>query len=294
MQPKIIKIDTLRITGFTGDGMKTGELWNNFDSQYKNNPFPKADENGYEIRFWKSRVTGKTPDKGKDVHVGFSTDKAESFDCFTTIVLPAAEYAVFDVYVAKGYDSGNEEMEKWLADNMTMYRMLEFDGYEYVIECYNEKFKDGDKPDSIVEIWMPVEKMQAEICRSCSMPMTKPEDFSENRTYCCHCYEIDALRDGVTINKLITDVQKLMEIESMHPNLVSTPLLEYVENWLTLDDTAKATVIPSLLSVLIDGQDCDFTGTQWEKEWLADGKVCHCIACVAARKCISDIKLMGL
>jgi len=43
---------------------------------------------------------------------------------------------------------------------------------------------------------------------------------------------------------------------------------------------------------LIDGQDCDFTGTQWEKEWLADGKVCHCIACVAARKCISDIKLM--
>ncbi len=29
-----------------------------------------------------------------------------------------------------------------------------------------------------------------------------------------------------------------------------------------------------------------------EKDWLADGKVCHCIACVAARKCVSDIKLM--
>ena len=50
-----------------------------------------------------------------------------------------------------------------------------------------------------------------------------------------------------------------------------------------------AAAIPALLAELIDGQDCDFTNTQWEKEWLADGKVCHCIACVAARKCISDI-----
>jgi hypothetical protein len=122
--------------------------------------------------------------------------------------------------------------------------------------------------------------------------MTKREDFSENHVYCRHCYKSGALRGGVTIDELIADVQKLMDIEAGHPNLVSTPLLEYIKDWLTHDDTAKTAAIPSLLSALIDGQDCDFSGTQWEKEWLADGRVCHCIACVAARKCISDIKLM--
>lgn len=102
-----------------------------------------------------------------------------------------SEYAVFDVYVAKGYDSGNEEMEKWIADNAMIYGLREFDGYEYIIECYNEKFKDGDKPDSIVEIWIPMFRY----CQSCYMPMTKPEDFgtesdgSQSHDYCRHCYQ---------------------------------------------------------------------------------------------------------
>ena len=91
---------------------------------------------------------------------------------------------------------------------------------------------------------------------------------------------------------LVADVKELIDIEAAHPNLVSKPLLAKINDWLLLDEAAKMAAVPALLSELIDGQDCDFTGTQWEKEWLADGKVCHCIACVAARKCISDIKLM--
>ena len=34
MQPRIIKKDKLYITGLTGDGTKTSEIWNDFDSQY--------------------------------------------------------------------------------------------------------------------------------------------------------------------------------------------------------------------------------------------------------------------
>jgi hypothetical protein len=93
------------------------------------------------------------------------------------------------------------------------------------------------------------------------------------------------------INELTADVQKLADIETAHPDLVSTPLLKYINIWLALDDIAKTASVSALLSALIDGQDCDFTGTQWEKEWLANGKVCHCIACTAARKCISDIEM---
>jgi len=73
---------------------------------------------------------------------------------------------------------------------------------------------------------------------------------------------------------------------------LSRPLLSYIKEWLALEGDAKAAAILFLHTRLVDGQDCDFTGTQWEKEWLADGKVCHCVACVAARKCISDIKLV--
>jgi predicted transcriptional regulator YdeE len=80
---------------------------------------------------------------------------------FTTIVLSAGEWAVFDVFVAKGYDSGNAEMDKWLEDNAAQYKQLEANGIQYVVECYNdEKFKGGDKPDSVVEIWLPIIKLK--------------------------------------------------------------------------------------------------------------------------------------
>ena len=196
MQPKIIKKDRLYITGFTGDGSQTLKVWTDFDTQYNKNPFPKADESGYEIRFWQNRKTGKEPAPDKSVHVGFLIEKALDSAEYTTIVLPAAEYAVFDVYVAKGYDSGNEEMEKWLDDNKFVYGLREFDGYEYILECYNEKFKGGDKPDSIVEIWLPLLRF----CQSCYMPMIKPEDFCTD-DYCRYCG--DDFTGGLDLTKFV-------------------------------------------------------------------------------------------
>jgi|GEM_PF-791223 len=187
MQPKIIKKDKLYITGLTGDGGKTGEVWNEFDSRFKENLFTKADENGYEIRFYDGEKSA--PQHG-DVHVGFLAESEITADGFTTIVLPASEYAVFDVYVAKGYDSGNDEMNTWLADNARLLKGREIDGNGFIIEHYNEKFKDGNQPDSIVEMWLPF----YHFCQSCYMPMTAPEKFgteadgSPSNDYCCYCY----------------------------------------------------------------------------------------------------------
>jgi len=134
------------------------------------------------------------------------------------------------------------------------------------------------------------------VCKSCSIPMTKPEDFgaeadgAPNRDYCCNCFNNGSKQKDMTTDILIADVQRLINIENEHMGLLSRPLLSYIEEWFSLDADAKAEAIPVLHARLVDGQDCDFTGTQWEREWLADGKVCHCVACVAARKCISDIK----
>ncbi|MCL2512436.1 MAG: GyrI-like domain-containing protein [Oscillospiraceae bacterium] len=156
MQPKIISRDKLYITGLTGNGSKTGEVWSDFDSKYNKNPFPRADECGYEIRYYDSERPAVL---GKDIHVGFSAEAPGDIGGFATIVLPAGEYAVFDVYVAKGYDSGNKEMDEWLKDNAAQYRPRLIDGIGYIVECYNEKFDGGDKPDSIVEIWVPIHKI---------------------------------------------------------------------------------------------------------------------------------------
>ena len=155
MQPTIISKGKLFITGLTGDGSKTGELWGEFEHSYDNHPFNKADDNGYEIRFF----NGEKPlPCGKDIHIGFLTRTADECCGFSTVTLPETESAVFDVFVANGYDSGNAAMDKWLADNAAQYGQLLMDGMGFVIECYNEKFKDGDKPDSIVEIWIPIYK----------------------------------------------------------------------------------------------------------------------------------------
>ena len=198
MQPKIIQMDKLYITGRTGDGTQTLKVWTDFDNQYNNTPFKKSNETGYEIRFWENRHSGKAPTPDKSVHVGFKSEVIINIGDYTTVELPASEYAVFEVYVARGYDSGNDEMEKWLADNKAIYGMRELDGFEYVIECYNEKFKDGDKPDSIVEFWLPLFRF----CQSCAGPLTKPEDFgteadgSKSSDYCCPCYENGSLYGG--------------------------------------------------------------------------------------------------
>lgn len=95
------------------------------------------------------------------------------------------------------------------------------------------------------------------------------------------------------MDKLIANVQALLEVEKEHPNLIDSQLLGYLKEWLALEASAKAEAVPKLHKEIVDGLEVDLTGTEWEEEWLANGKVCLCDACIAARNCISDIELMG-
>ena len=47
-----------------------------------------------------------------------------------------------------------------------------------------------------------------------------------------------------------------------------------------------------LLAACKEGVDVDLTGTQWEAEWLANGKVCKCEACTLAREVIANADLL--
>lgn len=94
----------------------------------------------------------------------------------------------------------------------------------------------------------------------------------------------------VYMDSLNLHIQELANLASTESAYVSKPLLAYVLRWLDLDDNDKKAEISVLKSVLIDGLDVNFMGTQWETEWLANGKVCNCKACDVARKCLADIE----
>jgi hypothetical protein len=95
------------------------------------------------------------------------------------------------------------------------------------------------------------------------------------------------------MDNLILHIQKLANLAATESAYVSKPLLGYILRWLNFDDKGKEAEINNLKSALIDGLDVDFTGTQWEAEWLANNKVCNCKACNVARKCIADIEQIG-
>ncbi|MCL2079909.1 MAG: hypothetical protein FWH17_08745 [Oscillospiraceae bacterium] len=92
---------------------------------------------------------------------------------------------------------------------------------------------------------------------------------------------------------LIDGIEWLAEFGNNNPDFLYTPLFEYIAGWLVLNNDEKAAALPVLRKVLIDAQDCDHTGTPWEKDWIKNGKVCRCPACNTARKCISYIENMA-
>ena len=153
LNPKIIKRDALKIAGVSGDGNKTGEVWEKFMKLAGERPLAeKLSENGYEIRIYGG--------DDSSVHVGYSVSAVPADNAYATIKLPASEYASFEVYVAKGYDSENGAMDEWLKTNGAYSERLFEGGAHYCVEYYDERF-NGEEDGSIVEIWVPVEKRGA-------------------------------------------------------------------------------------------------------------------------------------
>jgi predicted transcriptional regulator YdeE len=177
MQPKMIIKGETAIHGLRGDGANTGAVWEKFEKRYAKKPFEKINDDAYEIRTY----DGKKPIRpGADVIVGYERNLGNAEGGYHIMVLPAGEYAVFDVQVGNGYDSENAAMEKWLSENKVRYVLREVSDWNFVVERYvPEKFKDGDKPDSAVEIWLPVSRVSEsaipDLLTDTSFDYIKPE-----------------------------------------------------------------------------------------------------------------------
>ncbi len=153
LNPNIIKRGAIIIAGTHGDGNRTGEVWQTFGKLYSEKPLKNAlSDNGYEIRVYEG-------DKCT-VYVGCSvSDKGNIDPAYSILELPASKYASFDVYVSSGYESENSAMDEWLKTNDQGYSERLFnENMHYCVEYYDERFNENEA-DSIVEIWIPVEKV---------------------------------------------------------------------------------------------------------------------------------------
>lgn len=153
LDPNIIKRDALIIAGAHGDGSRTGEVWQTFGKLCDEKPLANVlSASGYEIRVYEG-------DKCT-VYVGNAVSDKNNIDpAYSVFELPASKYASFDVYVANGYESENSAMDEWLETNDGGYseRLLNGNAH-YCVEYYDERF-NGNEANSIVEIWIPIEKV---------------------------------------------------------------------------------------------------------------------------------------
>lgn len=73
------------------------------------------------------------------------------------------------------------------------------------------------------------------------------------------------------------------------------PLKQAAQSWLdTLEDGQQNKLASDeLVAALHAGLDVDLTGTEWEKHWLENGKVCKCEACTLAREILEEKDYLG-
>ena len=155
LNPKIIKHNTLYIAGVSGNGDKTWDVWNAFEKLCNENPLSsKLSSHGYEIRLYKGESC--------TVHVGYSIPTDNIDPDYAVYKLPPSQYAVFDVYVSRGYESENNAMDEWLKTNEDGYSEKLLGDIHYCVEYHDERF-NGSETGSIVEIWIPIEKHESTI-----------------------------------------------------------------------------------------------------------------------------------
>ncbi len=152
MNPKIMKKEAMIIAGVAGSGDETGKAWEAFMAIQKMHPLKnQAGEEGYEIRLYPTEGMAK-------IHVGVQVQDASVPAEYRVFVLPAAAYAEFEIFPSKGYESSNQDVNEWLANNAGKYKQALLNGMKYAVEVYDKRYKGDKDASSVVGILVPIEK----------------------------------------------------------------------------------------------------------------------------------------
>lgn len=141
------------IAGMFGNRENHSELRQKVKTAYtkKTGKFEKADNYDCHIFFW------DMPDPERTYFFGYETNGAIVGYQFDTIEIPACEWAIFEVKPSKWWKSGDSEVEGWIANN-EKYNWRKYDGSIFQFEYFKEKYKGSRSPDSLMEVWYPLEE----------------------------------------------------------------------------------------------------------------------------------------
>jgi predicted transcriptional regulator YdeE len=170
MEPKIIKKEAFLIAGVAGSGDETARVWQSHMKLEKMNPLKnQVGEVGYEVRTYPDE---ESPGK---IHIGVQVKDSNVPKEYKLFFVPAATYAEFEIYLAKGYESSNAEMSKWLEVNAGVYKQALLDGMHYGIEVYDQRFRGNDNPKSVVGFLVPIVKVDPnfDVTQMVSGPMNE-------------------------------------------------------------------------------------------------------------------------
>jgi len=157
MEPKLISKKAFLVAGVTGSGDETGKAWEAFMKIQKLHPLKnQVGEEGYEIRMY------PTENGEGEVHVGVAVKDASVPAEYKVVAVPAFKYAEFVIYPAKGYGSGNPEMNNWLVKNEKVYQEGKLGKKGFAIEVYDKRYKGDKDPTSVVGCLVPIVKVKGE------------------------------------------------------------------------------------------------------------------------------------
>ncbi|MBN1411658.1 MAG: AraC family transcriptional regulator [Spirochaetales bacterium] len=145
--PKIVERDELKLVGCVSYGGDIGELWDVFMRIEDSIQHAKPGV-GYELHVFPENTSKYHIMAGIEVEK-FDDQPIESF----TKIIPGGLFAVFTHKLANGgYAGANDDMDKWLMESE--YRQA----YPASIQVFDERFKDGNQPDSEIDFLIPIVK----------------------------------------------------------------------------------------------------------------------------------------
>lgn len=153
MEPQIVEKPEMRFVGLVGCGADVSQLdisglWQRFNDHAGNI------KNQVEGRAYEVHIEEEVQPRMHFCLVGVEVQEFEDIpiELFAK-VLPACRYAVFTHrFKDGGYGFAFERAYGWLkSSNYTS-------AHSYDIQCYDERFKGNENPESVLEIFLPIQK----------------------------------------------------------------------------------------------------------------------------------------
>jgi AraC family transcriptional regulator len=156
MKPKLTRKPGMTLVGLVGCAPEVGKLdigglWQRFEDKHSRSIKHQVEGKGYEIH-----IEEETTPPMHFCLVGVEVGKLEDLpvELFAKVV-PACEYAVFTHHFRDGgFGHAFKVVYDWLSNSDYA------SAYQFDIQCYDSRFKSPEDPESIIEIWVPVNPRQ--------------------------------------------------------------------------------------------------------------------------------------